>query len=576
VNKIVWPFLIVSLFIMHSCNSNTSQDNKFEALAENYVEKMLTMYPEWATYLGDHRFDNLLNDYSMHGITHASQTQRFYLDSLGNITTDQLSAANKIDYQIMKSNIKEAIFKLDTLREYEWNPLYYNVGSSINGLLARDFAALEERLLSVAGRLQDLVQVLEHAKTNLSAPPQIFTETAIIQNKGVTRLVQEELTQFLDSIPKLKQELTPVQTQAIAALENYGIWLEQDLLPRSTGDFRIGEEKFSKKLTYILESEFTQDEILNRAQNDLNTTQDEMYKTALPLFNKYYPDESDSKNKQDKKYIIKKVLNSLAAIHPTNETIVDLAQKALKSCTNFVAKNNLVSIPDEPIKVIVMPEFARGVAVAYCDAPGPLEAKGETFYAISPTPKDWSSDRVESFFKEYNNYMLQNLTVHEAMPGHYLQLAHANKFKTQTQIRMIFESGTFIEGWATYAEQLMVEKGYRGPELKMQQLKMRLRLLINAIIDQEIHIAGMSEKKAMDLMMNQGFQEEGEAAGKWRRACLSSTQLSTYYVGNLEVNELRKSFERKMGANFDMKEFHNLLLSYGSIAPKYVRQLLGV
>jgi uncharacterized protein (DUF885 family) len=301
-----------------------------------------------------------------------------------------------------------------------------------------------------------------------------------------------------------------------------------------------------------------------------------MYETALPLHKQFFPKVTDAKKLEDKRGVIKAVLNKLADTHPTNATIVDLAKQYLQSTTDFVRSNNLMTVPDEPVKIIVMPEFQRGVAVAYCDAPGPLEKNGETFYSISPTPADWTKERVESFFREYNNFMLQNLTIHEAMPGHYLQLAHANKFKAPTMVRAIFGSGTFIEGWATYAEQVMVEKDCGGPEVKMQQLKMRLRLIINSIIDQKIHTAGMTEKEAMDLMMNEGFQEEGEAAGKWRRACLTSTQLSTYYVGNTELNRLRKAYEAKHGITADMKTMHDAILSLGSPAPKYIKEALGL
>ncbi|MEK6570614.1 MAG: DUF885 domain-containing protein, partial [Bacteroidota bacterium] len=363
--------------------------------------------------------------------------------------------------------------------------------------------------------------------------------TAILQNKGNLSMVRDELRAFLDQVPELKQEFTLVQAQAVAALEGYGTWLEKELLPRSTGDFRMGEEKFRRKLRYTLESDLTKEEILQRAETDLKATQNEIYDTALPLYKKFFPQVRDAEKLGDKKLVVKSVLKRLAEVHPTNETIVDLAKQYLEACTDFVRSSNLMTVPSERIKVIVMPEFQRGVAVAYCDAAGPLEKNGETFYSISPTPKDWTKERTLSFFREYNNHMLQDLTIHEAMPGHYLQLAHANKFKAPTMVRAIFSSGIFVEGWATYAEQLMAEKGYGGPEFNMQQLKMRLRLIINAIIDQKIHTAGMTEKEAMDLMMNEGFQEEGEAAGKWRRANLSSTQLSTYYVGNLEINDIR-------------------------------------
>jgi uncharacterized protein (DUF885 family) len=223
-----------------------------------------------------------------------------------------------------------------------------------------------------------------------------------------------------------------------------------------------------------------------------------------------------------------------------------------------------------------MPEFARGASVAYCDSAGPFEKKNETFFAISPTPVDWKNDRKESFFREYNDYMLENLTVHEAMPGHYLQLMHANKFKAPTMIRALFGSGSFVEGWAVYAEQLMAEKGYGGAEVEMQQLKMKLRVIINAIIDQKIHTAGMTEKEAIAFMMNEGFQEEGEAAGKWRRAQLSSTQLSTYYVGSVEVNDLRRAYEAKNKGKVDMQKMHDEMLSFGSPAAKYIKEMMGL
>jgi uncharacterized protein (DUF885 family) len=274
--------------------------------------------------------------------------------------------------------------------------------------------------------------------------------------------------------------------------------------------------------------------------------------------------------------LIKAVLDKLAEQRPTNDTIVSLAREDLQSTTDFVRSKNLVSVPAEPVKAIVMPEYARGVSVAYCDAPGPFEKNAQTFFDISPTPKDWTEQRANSFFREYNNYMVQDLTIHEAMPGHYLQLAHANKFKAPTMLRAVFQSGPFIEGWAVYAEQLMAEHGYGGPEVRMQQLKMRLRTIVNAIIDQKIHTAGMSEKEAIDMMMNEGFQEEGEAAGKWRRAQLSSTQLSTYYVGNLEVNDIRRAYEAKNQGKVDYKRMHDTMLSFGSPPAKYVRELMGL
>jgi uncharacterized protein (DUF885 family) len=566
--------LFILLFI--SCGIFNQEDVKFEKIANNYIQKMLELNPEWATALGDHRYDNLLNDYSIEGIRKNRDLNQSYLDSLLAIDLSRLNQVNRIDAQILKNRLRYAIFSTDTLRSYEWNPRVYNTGGAIYNLLARDFAPLEERLHNVKERLKAVPRVLENAKKNLQNPPKIHTETAILQNKGNISLIENDLSTFLEEAPELKTEIVPLQREVITALENYEKWLKRDLLPRSEGDFRLGEEKYRKKLRYTLASDRSKEEILEKAELDLVQTQNELFQTALILHQQFFPEVSDESSLNDKKVVIKKVLDKLAEEHPTNETIVNLAKASLQSCTEFVSQKQLVTVPDDPLEIIVMPEFQRGVAVAYCDSPGPLEELGKTFYAISPTPQDWSAKRVESFFREYNNYMLENLTVHEAMPGHYLQLAHSNRFVAPTKVRAIFYSGTFVEGWATYSEQLMVEAGYGGLEMKMQQLKMRLRLLINAIIDQKIHTEGMSEEEAMALMMEEGFQEEGEAAGKWRRACLTSAQLATYYVGNMEVNDLRNSYEAKMGGEVDLKTMHDLMLSFGSPAPKYVKELMGL
>lgn len=565
--------LTISIF---SCGAPSNDNAKFENLANHYIQKLLRLNPGWATYLGDHRYDHQLGDYSLAGTRKNLELNKSYLDSLKRIEAGNLNEINRIDYKILRTNIKSAIFSIDTLREYEWNPLHYNFGGAIYSLVARDFAPLRARLANVKERLKQVPAVLEQARKNLQNPPKIHTETAILQNKGNISLITNELNFFLEQEPDMKKEFEPVQKEVTEALETYGKWLEEDLLPRSTGEFRLGDAKYRKKLHYTLESDYSKERILALAEKDLQTTQKTLYETALPLYKKYFPKQQSKNVLNDKKQVIKAVLDKLAESHPTNKTILDLARKSVESTTRFVRENNLVTVPEEEVRIIVMPEFQRGIAVAYCDAPGPLEKKKETFYAISPTPEDWSRERIRSFFREYNNYMLEDLTIHEAMPGHYLQLAHANQFKAPTMVRAIFSSGPFVEGWATYAEQLMVEHGYGGPEVKMQQLKMRLRLIINAIIDQKIHTAGMSEEEAMDLMMNEGFQEEGEAAGKWRRACLTSTQLSTYYVGNIEINDIRKRYEDKTGADIGLKKLHDTMLSFGSPAPKYVKELMGL
>lgn len=572
-----FAFLVISAFSIQTIMATSIQtaDAQFEKLANEYIAEYLKMNPEAATRLGEHKYDNLLNDYSLDGIKKERALTQKYLDELAKINFAKLNKTNNVDARILKHSLEAAIFQIDELRSYEWNPTSYNAGGAINDLISRDFAPLKERLMNAKARLELIPNVVAAAKANLKNPPRIHTETAIQQNKGVIALIKGDLQMFADQAG-MKTELAPSQEKAVKALEEYGTWLEKDLLPRSTGDFRLGDAKFRKKLNFSLQSALTKEQILENGMRDLKATQDKMFQIAFPLYKKYNPDIDFKVVTVDPKKVIKFVLDKLAEKRPNNETIVAQANQDLKETTEFVRNKKLVTVPTEPVKVIEMPEFARGSSVAYFDSAGPLEKKNETVFTISPTPNDWTDARKESFYKEYNDYMLEDLTIHEAMPGHYLQIMHSNKFKAPTLVRAIFDSGTFIEGWAVYAEQLMAENGYGGAEVEMQQLKMKLRVIINAIIDQKIHTEGMTEKEAIDFMMNEGFQEEGEAAGKWKRAQLSSTQLSTYYVGVVEVNDIVNAYKARMNGKVDMLKMHDAILSFGSPAPKYVKESLGL
>ena len=563
--------LSLSIF---AANANP-QDDEFQKIAHDYIEQYLRANPEDATELGDHRFDGQLTDYSSDAQAKDLATQKEFRDKLNAIDGSQLTGANKVDFRILKENIDYKIFQDEELKEPEWNPLVYmqSLANSLYLLVARDFAPAEKRIPNLRQRMEAIPRVIAQAKANLRHPPRVHTETAIEQTQGAISLVREGLAPLLDQSPQMKKDLTPLQEKTAAAMEDYKKWLQSDLLPRSDGDFRLGALKYRKKLRFALASDLPMEEIMKRAKADLEQTQTTIYETALPLYRKYFPN-ADDKTLADKHKVTAAVLGKLAEQHSDDATVVDYAKKIVTEATDFVKQHDLVAIPNVPLDVIAMPEFKRGVAIAYCDAPGPLDKTGRTFFAVAPTPKDWSKERSESFFREYNNYMIRDLTVHEAMPGHFLQLARANEFHAPTLVRAIFQSGTFVEGWAVYCEQVMAEQGYGGPEVKMQQLKMRLRAICNAILDQSIHAGNMSEQQAMDLMMKEGYQQEGEAVAKWKRARLTSAQLSTYFVGVTEHLDLRD--RAKARASFDQKKYNNQVISYGSPPVKYVRELMGL
>ena len=553
-------------------------DDEFEKIAKEYCENYLASHPEQATELGDHRFDAALTDYSaetrIRMLANAKQV-REALNKFDNYK--QLTGPNQVDVRILRDNVDREIFSLEEMRDAQWNPLVYNqsLANSLYLLVVRDFDSAEKRIPNLRQRMEAIPNVIKQAEANLQHPPRIHTETAIEQVEGAINLVRNGLDPLLNQAPQMKKDIAPVQEKTAQALEDYKKWLQNNLLKRADGNFRIGAEKFRKKLRFALASDLSMEEVMKRAQDGLTQTQNEIYQTALPLYKKYFP-KPDQKTVADKKKVTTAVLNKLAEQHQDDNTIVGYAQKVVTEATDFVKQHNLVTVPTVPLDVVAMPEFKRGVAIAYCDSAGPLEKNGKTFFAISPTPKDWTKEKKDSFFRENNNYFVRDLTVHEAMPGHYLQLAHSNEFNAPTLVRAIFESGTFVEGWAVYTEQVMAESGYGGPEVKMQQLKMRLRTIANAIIDQNIHAADMTEQQAMDLMTKETFQEQGEATLKWKRARLTSAQLSTYFVGVSEHLDLREAARKQWGKDFDLKKYNDQVISYGSPPVKYVRELMGL
>ncbi|PYJ70175.1 MAG: DUF885 domain-containing protein [Verrucomicrobia bacterium] len=573
--------IVLGISLLMSLSISTvpanSQDDAFQKIAHDYIEQYLQANPEEATELGDHRFDGQLTDYSPEARAKDLATQKEFRDKLNAIDGSQLTGANNIDFRILKENVDYQIFQAEELKEPDWNPLVYmqSLANSLYLLVARDFAPAEKRIPNLRQRMEKIPRVIAKAKANLQHPPRVHTETAIEQTQGAINLAREGLAPLLDQAPQMKKELASLQEKTAAALGDYKKWLQNDLLPRSDGNFRLGAEKYRKKLRFALASDLPMAEITKRAKADLQQTQAAIYETALPLYKKYFPNgDPAAAGLADKHHVTAAVLDKLAQQHPSDATVVDFATKVVAEATGFVKQHNLVTVPDVPLDVIAMPQFKRGVAIAYCDAPGPLEKNGKTFFAVAPTPKDWSNERKESFYREYNNYMIRDLTVHEAMSGHFVQLAHANEFRAPTLVRAVFQSGTFIEGWAVYCEQMMAEQGYGGPEVKMQQLKMRLRAIANAILDQSIHAGNMSEKEAMDLMMKEAFQQEGEAVAKWKRARLTSAQLSTYFVGATEHLDLRTAEQKKLGKDFNLKKYNDEVISYGSPPVKYVRELM--
>ncbi|HEX4454827.1 MAG TPA: DUF885 domain-containing protein [Kofleriaceae bacterium] len=543
-----------------------TDDQRFTAYAEHFLAEYLRLAPADATIAGEHRWDGTWPDVSPAG---DAKLHRFLDGELAGIPHGALSAQNQIDATLLADTIRFQVFQLDELKQRDRDPVYYTdlIGTGFDALVNRNFGTPASRLASVIGRLDALPELLAAAKARLQHPSHVATETAITQTAGLVDLVDKDLAA---RFPDGGAALADASKRADAALHEFQTFLDKDLLARSDGSFRLGRELFAKKLAFVLEDDLDIDALTAQARELLAKTQDEMVDTAKQIFTedklgKLPPLATPAQRKA----FVKRILDHVAEDRPTNATIVADAKDLLAKATEFVRSHDLVRVPDEPVAVIEMPEYRRGVAVAYCDSSGPLERTPETLFAISPTPADWDAKRVQSFYREYNHAMLDDLVVHEAMPGHYLQLMHNNRFASK--LRGVFSSGAFVEGWAVYSEWLMAEHGFGGARAKLERQKMILRVAANAVLDHDIHAGTMDEAGARALMIGEAFQEDGEATGKWRRARLTSAQLTTYFYGFTQFYELRKAAEVRPG--FTERAYHDRLLSWGSPAMKFVRQL---
>jgi phage tail protein X len=535
---------------------------EFARLAERIVEAILEANPGLASSVGDHRFDDRLPDLSPDGVFARTAMLRDASQALSEVDAEVLDPEDRIDHAALLAVVERGLFELTEVREHEWNPIRHNPGPLLHGLIARPFAPVADRLESLAGRLAAIPDALAIARGVLRDCPHIHFETAAGQFAGAAALVRGELPPLLAEAPSLASMVEPAAETAVKALDDFAGWLRDRAgAAGADRDPRLGRRLWEARLWHTLDTELSAAEVLSRARANLDRVTEDLREAAAALVGGPATDET-----------VRVALDRLGQEHPDNSSIVDLAKVTLDETTAFVREHDLVSLVDDPCVIEEMPEFARGIAVGYCDAPGPLEtADVPTFYCIAPTPADWPPERVDSFYREYNNHMVRNLTVHEAMPGHFLQLAHGRRFRGSSRARALAHSGPFVEGWAVYAEELMVSHGFGGLPIKLQQLKMQLRMSLNAILDQLVHCEDLSEADAMALMTGRGFQEEGEAAGKWRRALLTSTQLSTYFVGYVEVAEAA----RARPAGTPERVWHDAMLAHGSPAPRHLRVLLS-
>ncbi len=561
--------------------SPSRADRAFESLGRRWLDRSMRYSPVSATTIGDHRFDRNVDDVSAAGRGAALRFTQNTLRQLEAIDKAQLSRANQVDHAILANSLRAQIWQTETWQTWAWNPLGYQsvAGGALYGLMAREFAPTPQRLESAIYRLEKIPALLRQTREALvpSRVPAPHAATYAAQNPGLKTIVSDMIEPHKGELSASKQRRLERAIAAFnTAVDEHQTWITTTLVPAAQADFRAGAEVFDTQLGYTLLSNLSRQDIRSRAEAAVTSVRAEMYRVSkLALAGRAgAPATPDAPTPAQQQAAIRAALDLAAADRPARDQLVEIATAATEEARTFVQQHDLITLPEGPVRVILMPEFQRGFSVAYCDSPGPLERHLATFYAVSPIPDDWSEEQAVSFLREYNNRATLDIAVHEAMPGHYVQIFHSNRYPST--LRAVLGSGSFVEGWAVYAEEMMIESGFRAndPLYRLSQLKVQLRTITNSIIDQAIHVDGMTQEQMMTFLTQTAFQEEREAAGKWRRAQLSVTQLSTYFVGFQEHSETRAAAREKQGGAFNLKAYHDGVLAFGSPPGRFARQLL--
>ena len=553
----------------------------FAAIGVRYIDTIVRLSPVIATQLGDHRFDDRLPDVSAAGRAKAMQADKALLADLGRVDRAGLSRDNQVDALLLDNALRFEIWDTEVLQSWAWNAQSYNdtAAGSLYTLAARDYAPWPQRLKAATARMEALPALLAQSRRELvpARVPAIYATTVAKQNAGIMEIATGMLAPHAGELTGADRTRFDAAlaglTKAVAEQQQ---WLDTVLVPQAKGDFRLGATLYDQKMRFALMSTLTRAQLKARASAAVLTTRAQMYAVARQVLTGK-PDAPAlpvAPTPDQQQTAIEAALALTYAHRPARTELEEKGRAALAQATAFVRDHQLVGMPEGPVRIITMPKFQQGNAVAYCDPPGALDRKQQTFVAISPIPADWTDAQATSFLSEYNDYMIQDLIVHEAMPGHYLQLDHANR--NPSTLRAVLFSSPFAEGWAVYAEGMMADQGYLGgdPLFKLTVLKMRLRSITNTLLDIGIQTEGMTRDQAMHLMTSTAFQQEREAAGKWVRASLSSTQLLSYFTGYTEQMELRDEARRRAGSGFDLARYNDAVLAHGTPPTRFVRELM--
>lgn len=574
--KIFVSFLFSILLFSCSKKAETIDpkviNEQFDKYKEGFVIGLWELNPDWAASQGYHKLDSVLVISDSISIKKELDFSHAQLDSLQHYSIDDLSDNNIIDYYIIKNQLQSSIFKIDKLKSYQWNPSEYNVCGAFAEILNGKYDSLDVRLHSFYLKMNAIPAYYEAAKGNIKNPTLEHTALAIDQNLGGLSVFKKDLLIALDKSKLAETEKKAIKDRskvAINAIITYADWLKDlnNLAPRS---FRIGEDLYREKFNLDIQSSYKADSIFSKAVDHKKELHEKMFALADKLWPKYMKTESKP---ADSLVVIKMVIDKISLQHTTAQKFQSTIEKQIPELVKFIEEKDLLYIdPSKPLVVRREPDYMAGVAGASISAPGPYDKNANTYYNVG-SMNGWSTEKSESYLREYNDYILQILNIHEAIPGHYTQLVYSNQ--SPSIIKSILGNGAMVEGWAVYAERMMLENGYKNSdEMWLMYYKWNLRTTCNTILDYAVHVKNMSKDDAMKLLTLEAFQQQAEAEGKWKRVTLSQVQLCSYFTGYTEIYEFRELLKKEQGASFNLKQFHEKFLSYGSAPVKYIKGLM--
>lgn len=557
--------------------AETRVDRRMSTLSMQYLTALWRMDPEGGIYVG--KFDHAANLTIPNADTRAKQLAfaNEWLEKFGKLDPRQLSPRYRTDLALLVNKLEKDRWRLTTWREHEWNPSQYNVAAPLDLILNTDYAAKPQRLRTILKRLADVPDYYAAAQASITNPTREHTQLAIGQAPGTLAVLADLGKAAEESIltPQEKAIFAQRIANAGSAVLGYVDFLngveQRQAANGKARPFRAGKALYEQKFALDIQSSSSAEETFRKAL----VTREELLSNMDRISDELWPRYMAGVAKpQDRFQKIGMMIDKLSSRHVARENFFAEIRRQIPLLQDWVIKHDLLTLdPSKPLEVRETPMYQRGVAGASIDAPGPYRSKDKTYYNVTPMD-NLTPEQAESSLREYNEWILQILNIHEAIPGHYAQLVHANR--SPSLIKSLFGNGAMVEGWAVYGERMMLESGYgdNAPEMWLMYSKWNLRSVTNTILDYSVHVNGMGQEAAIDLLTRQAFQTRQEADEKWRRVTLTSVQLTSYFSGYHQIMELRERRKQQLGERFKLKEFHDQFLSYGNAPVKMISELM--